>query len=131
MLTDENLSHLVGDIEVVIGQGTNMKFAVLLRRVYDIRLPIIVFEDGHVSAVAVMRTFTVEILERTYWRIADSHTDRSFRVIGIINMHPHNILAGIVVIDDFRPLEHLRAVEIMGDIRFLSSEDNTLVFPCP
>lgn len=78
-----------------------------------------------------MGPFAEEVVKGARGGVADGYTYRGFRVVGVINVHPHHVFVCVLVVDYFWPLEHVRFVEVMGLIFIISSKDNALVFPGP
>lgn len=78
-----------------------------------------------------MGPFAEEVVEGARGGVADGNAYRGFRVVGVVNVHPHHIFFCVLVVDNFWPLEHIGFVEVVSLVFFLSCEDNALVFPCP
>eukprot|EP01018_Ginkgo_biloba_P005908 Gb_10679 [translate_table: standard] len=67
-----------------------------------------------------MWPFAAIILEWPSRRGTNCHTNRSFRVVDIVNVHPHYILFSVIIINHLGSLEHIVVMQVMCLIDFLS-----------
>uniref|UniRef100_A0A7C8ZRZ7 Uncharacterized protein n=1 Tax=Opuntia streptacantha TaxID=393608 RepID=A0A7C8ZRZ7_OPUST len=131
VLANQYRFHSVRYIKIVFSERSNVEFTVFHRRVYEIGYVIIILEDSHISAIKTMRMFAIKVVERAIWVVADGYAYSGFGIVSIVNMHPHNILSGVLVVQNFWPLKNIGFMKIMGLVGFLSCKHNTLILPCP
>lgn len=78
-----------------------------------------------------MGPFAEEVVKGARGGVADGDAYRGFRVVGVVDVHPHHVFFCVVVVDYFWPLEHVGFVKVVSLVLFLSCEDDTLIFPRP